>query len=334
MPETSASRMKTGRAVLGPAQPPRGPGTGRGHAGQVDPGRRQQRVAVQAPQPDQPGPLLLGPDGDTAPGVGQVAGGPLVVGQAGAGDGGHGGGHALVVGDELGGGEAVLAGPLIPVAEAEGLGEQRPLGGQPPGLAGPLPGGGLLGMPAGLAGPQPPAEQDAGQGGGAADQGQQQRQADQGGQHQRTPPPGPQGSAAAGDQQPVTAALDQLPVAVVGQVGPAAAGMPAGRAGRAVGAVGPHQPATPSTTAAAGRGRSARSPARPGRGQLPQGGRGPWMVARPAGVEADRVGLAVAGHPVVPRSRRRRRARRARLSARRVGSLASWGSIPDARARC
>src|SRR5918994_2790787 len=60
---------------------------------------------------------------------------------------------------------------------------------------------------------------------------------------------GPEGSAAAGDQQPVTAALDQLAVAVVGQLGPAAAGMPAGRAGRAVGAVVPHQPATPSTTA-------------------------------------------------------------------------------------
>jgi hypothetical protein len=47
----------------------------------------------------------------------------LVVGQAGAGDGGHGGGDALVVGDELGRGEAVLASPLIPVAQAEGLGK-------------------------------------------------------------------------------------------------------------------------------------------------------------------------------------------------------------------
>ena len=106
-------------------------------------------------QPDQARSLLLGPDGDAAPGVGQVAGGALVVGQAGAGDGGHGGGHALVVSDELGGREAVLAGPLIPVAKAEGLGEQGPLGRQPPRLAGPLPGGGLLGMPAGLASPQP-----------------------------------------------------------------------------------------------------------------------------------------------------------------------------------
>ena len=49
-------------------------------------------------------------------------------------------------------------------------------------------------------------------------------------------------------EQAVTAALDQLPVAVVGLVRPAAAAMPAGRAGRAVGAVVPHQPATPSTT--------------------------------------------------------------------------------------
>ena len=108
-----------------------------------------------------PGALLLGPDGDTAPGVGQIPGGLLVVGQAGAGDGGHGGGHALVVSDDLGGREAVLAGPLIPVAEPEGLGEQGPLGGQPPGLAGPLAGGGLLGMPAGLASAQPAAKQDS-----------------------------------------------------------------------------------------------------------------------------------------------------------------------------
>ena len=112
-------------------------------------------------QADQPGSLLLGPDGHTAPGVGQIPGGALVVGQAGPGDGRDGGGHALVVDDELGGREAVLAGPLIPVAEAEGLGEQGPLGGQPPGLAGPLPGGGLLGMPVGLASPQPATEQDS-----------------------------------------------------------------------------------------------------------------------------------------------------------------------------
>ena len=32
---------------------------------------------------------MLGPDADTAPGVGQVASGPLVVSQAGTGDGGH-----------------------------------------------------------------------------------------------------------------------------------------------------------------------------------------------------------------------------------------------------
>ena len=168
------------------------------HAGQVDPGRRQQRVAVQAPQPDQARALLLGPDADTAPGVGQIAGGALVVGQARASDGGDGGGHALVVSDELGGREAVLAGPLVPVAEPQGLGEQRPLGRQPPGLAGPLPDGGLLGMPTGLASPQPPAKQAAGQGGGAADQGQQQRQSDEGGQHQRTPPSGSRGVGGGG----------------------------------------------------------------------------------------------------------------------------------------
>ena len=241
MPETSASRTMTG--LLSSAQPSHHDVRDcRGHAGQVDPGRRQQRVAVQAAQPDQARSLLLGPDGDTAPGVGQIPGGPLVVGQAGPGDGGHGGGHALVVGDELGGREAVLAGPLIPVAEAEGLGEQRPLGRQPPGLAGPLPGGGLLGMPAGLASPQPPGQQAAGQGGGAADQGQQHATARRGWQASAPPPSaGPQGSAAAGDQQPVTAALDQLPVAVIGQVGLAAAGVPAGGAGRAVGLVEPGQ---------------------------------------------------------------------------------------------
>src|SRR5829696_4187381 len=121
-PETSASRTKTG--LVSSAQP------------------SHQRVAVQPPEPDQARPLLLGPDGHAAPGVGQVAGGALVVGQASAGDGGHRGGDALVVRDELGRGEAVLAGPLIPVAEAEGLGEQGPLSGQPPSLTGPLPDGG------------------------------------------------------------------------------------------------------------------------------------------------------------------------------------------------
>jgi hypothetical protein len=83
---------------------------------------------VQPAQSDAARTLLLGPHGDAAPGVGQVARGPLVVDQASPGHGGHGGGHALVVGDELGRGEAVLAGPLVPVAEAEGLGEQGPLG--------------------------------------------------------------------------------------------------------------------------------------------------------------------------------------------------------------
>ena len=99
----------------------------------------------------------------------------------------HGGGHALVVGDELGGGEAVLAGPLIPVAEPEGLGEERPLGRQPPRLAGPLPDGGLLRMPVGLASAQPPGQQAADQGGGPADQGQQQRESDEGGEHRAHP---------------------------------------------------------------------------------------------------------------------------------------------------
>jgi hypothetical protein len=81
----------------------------------------QQRVAVQAAQPDQPWPLLLSPDSYTAPSVGQVAGGPLVVSQASPGGGRHGGGHALAVSHELGRGEAVLAGPLILVAEPQGL---------------------------------------------------------------------------------------------------------------------------------------------------------------------------------------------------------------------
>jgi hypothetical protein len=113
--------------VLGPAQPPRVQSCGC-HAGQVDPGQSQERIAVQAPQPDQPRLLLLGPDTDAAPGVGQIAGGALVVGQTSPGDGGHRRGDALVVEDELGGWEAVLAGPLVPVAEAQGLGEQGPLG--------------------------------------------------------------------------------------------------------------------------------------------------------------------------------------------------------------
>ena len=103
---------------------------------------------MQATQPDEPWSLLLGPDGDTAPGVSQIGSGPLEVSQASAGDGGHGGGHALVVSDELGGREAVLASPLVPVAQAEGLGQQGPLGGQPTGLVGLLPCGRLLGMPA------------------------------------------------------------------------------------------------------------------------------------------------------------------------------------------
>ena len=42
---------------------------------------------MQAAQPDQPRSLLLGPDADAAPSVGQIPGGPLVVSQAGPGDG-------------------------------------------------------------------------------------------------------------------------------------------------------------------------------------------------------------------------------------------------------
>jgi hypothetical protein len=197
---------------------------------------------VQATQPDQPWPLLFGADADTAPGVGQVAGGPLVVGQPGPGDGGHSGGHALAVSDELGHREAVLAGPLVGVAQPQSLGQQRPLGRQPPGLAGPLPDGGLLRMPASLASAESPGQETAGQGGSAADQGQQQREADEGGEHQPIPSSaGPEGSAAAGDQQPVTAALDQLPVAVLGEVGMQTAGVPAGGAGGAVGLLQPGQ---------------------------------------------------------------------------------------------
>jgi hypothetical protein len=48
-------------------------------------------------------------------------------------------------------------------------------------------------------------------------------------------PSGPQGSAAAGDQQAITAALDELPVAVLGQVGMTAAGCASRSRRRAVG---------------------------------------------------------------------------------------------------
>jgi hypothetical protein len=73
--------------------------------------------------------LLLGPHRHAAPSVSQIPGGALVVSQPSASDGGHRRGHALAVSDELGHREAVLASPLIPVAKAEGLGEQGPLGG-------------------------------------------------------------------------------------------------------------------------------------------------------------------------------------------------------------
>jgi hypothetical protein len=52
----------------------------------------------------------------------------------------------VVVDHHLGGREAVLAGPLVPIAEAEGLGEQRPLGGQPLSEPVALTGGCSLGM--------------------------------------------------------------------------------------------------------------------------------------------------------------------------------------------
>ena len=173
--------------VLSPAQPPGGQ-AGRGQAGQVDPSRRQQRIAVQAAQPNQARALLLGPDPDTAPGIGQVAGGALVVGQAGASDGADAGGHTLVVSDELGGREAVLTGPLIPIAQPQGLSQQRPLSGQPPRLLGVLSGGGLLGMETSLPSAQPAGEQAAKQGGDAADHGQQHGEADEGGKHPRRLP--------------------------------------------------------------------------------------------------------------------------------------------------
>jgi hypothetical protein len=109
-------------AVLGPPQPPGGQGR-RGRAGQVDPCRRQERVAVQATELDPAGALLGGPDRDAPPGVSQVADDVLVVTETGAWDGGHRRGHALVVDGEVGGGEAVLAGPLVLVAEPQGLGQ-------------------------------------------------------------------------------------------------------------------------------------------------------------------------------------------------------------------
>jgi hypothetical protein len=65
--------------------------------------------------------LLFGPDAHAAPGIGQVRRGLLVVGQPGPGDRGHGRGHALVVDLKLDGREAMLAGPLIPIAQPQGL---------------------------------------------------------------------------------------------------------------------------------------------------------------------------------------------------------------------
>ena len=97
--------------------------------------------------------MLLGSDRYATPGVSQIRRGPLILGQASAGDGGHRGGHALVISDELRRWEAVLAGPVIGVAQPQGLGQQRPLGRQPPGLPRPLPDSGPLGMPVGLESP-------------------------------------------------------------------------------------------------------------------------------------------------------------------------------------
>ena len=149
MPETSASRIMTG--VLSSAQP--------SHQEVRESGAMPERSILAGARSGsrcsprswiRPWALLLGPDADTAPGVGQVASGPLIVSQTSASDGRHRGGHALVVSDELGRWEAVLAGPLIPIAKPQGLRQQRPLRRQPPGLAGSLTDGGLLGMAAGL----------------------------------------------------------------------------------------------------------------------------------------------------------------------------------------
>src|SRR5215217_5124351 len=83
----------------------------------------RSRVAVQATELDPAGALLGGPDRNAPPGVSQVADDVLVVAETGAWDGGHRRGHALVVDGEVGGGEAVLAGPLVLVAEPQGLGQ-------------------------------------------------------------------------------------------------------------------------------------------------------------------------------------------------------------------
>jgi hypothetical protein len=87
----------------------------------------------------------------------------LVVGQAGARDGGYGGGNALVVDGEVSDREAVLARPLILVAEPQGLGEQRPLGSQAAGVLAALAGGSLVGMAAIPAGADQPGQQVPGQ---------------------------------------------------------------------------------------------------------------------------------------------------------------------------
>jgi hypothetical protein len=100
-------------------------------------------------------------DGYAAPGVGQVGGGLLVVGQAGAGDGGHGGGDALVVEGEAGGGEAMLAGPAVHEAKPQGLGQQRPRRRQLAALPGAMPHGRPLGMAAVPTGVHQAGQQEA-----------------------------------------------------------------------------------------------------------------------------------------------------------------------------
>jgi hypothetical protein len=57
----------------------------------------------------------------------------------------------------------VLAGPLVPVAEAEGLGEQWPLGSQATGVLAALAGGGLVGVAAIPACADQPGQQMPGQ---------------------------------------------------------------------------------------------------------------------------------------------------------------------------
>ena len=248
MPETSASRTMT--ELPSSAQPSHQDVREAGPCRTGRPGPEQQRITVQAAQPDQARPLLLGPHADTAPGVSQVAGGPLVVGQASAGDGGHGGGHALVVERRTRPSGSGAGGSTDPGSRGRGSGRAGAT--RPPTAA-----------PAGSAPGRRPAQDAGGPGERAAagPAGQPTRvavpptRASSSDSPTRVasisapPLPGPQGSAAPGDQQPVTAALDQLPVAVVGQVGQ---GSGYASRSRTPGSRGcrPTSAATPSTTAA------------------------------------------------------------------------------------